>query len=229
MHGESGRVPSASTKTITPPHFLSIAPQRRKKRRKPLQLRTDPQSRCKQHAVRADSTNWAGATVLRSRTPPPRGGKFSTCPGVEAAPSRHRSPSASLVAASFQLVRELRQPLQPSLLPTVPSSNHPFFLPPLPRAAGPAEVSFAGTFAVGRSGGAGLAGAKFQRSSSFSRSRLTDPAPRRPRLSPTPPPRGGKFLTCPEVEAAPPTIAGTAPSRRHHANFQSPAYTAALA
>ena len=40
------------------------------------------------------------------------------------------------------------------------------------RTAGPAEVSFAGTFAVGPFGGADPCRAKFQRSSSFSRSRL---------------------------------------------------------
>ena len=39
-------------------------------------------------------------------------------------------------------------------------------------SAGPAEVSFAGTFAVGLGGGADLNRAKFQRSSSFRRSRL---------------------------------------------------------
>jgi hypothetical protein len=87
---------------------------------------------------------------------------------------------ASFVAASFQLVRKLTEAFS-----TTRRSSHRRLVSP----AGPAEVSFAGTFAAGRIGGADLMGAKFQRSSSFSRSRLAVPLF-----------RGGKFSTCPEVD-----------------------------
>jgi len=92
----------------------------------------------------------------------------------------------SSVAASFQLVRELTEPL-----PTQPPLA--FFPGCTCHAAGPAEVSFAGNFAAGSEAAAGVVGAKFQRSSSFSRSRLAVCLF-----------RGGKFLTCPGVDGAPP-------------------------
>jgi len=88
----------------------------------------------------------------RLRPFPPRGGKFLTCPEVEAAPSNR-------------------------LLP-----------PPPGRQKSPSRgLSPWGVLAVQT-----LPGRNSNALSSFSRSRL------RPF-----PPRGGKFLTCPEVEAAP--------------------------
>jgi len=107
-----------------------------------------------------------------------------------------------LVAASFQLVRELRKPLAPRRIPPPPRGGKFSTCPGVeeaPRtasypAAGPAEVSFAGTFAVGRHGGADLSGRN-----SNARRASADPG------SSIPPPCGGKFSTCPGVEEAPRT------------------------
>jgi hypothetical protein len=138
LKGESGRVPSATTKAITPPTFPSIAPQRRKSLAAICRPAISPQ------IARGEGRLYRLGGRCRPAIVNP----------------------APLVAASFQLVRELRQPLQPSLLPTAA-----YHVPPGRQKSPSRGLSPWGVMVV-----LNMSGRNSNAFSSFSRSRLADPA-----------------------------------------------------